>query len=164
LDKGEHEFFVTGRIRGRFAHGVKLGASELRTNSNARLALGTPVEAARCCKTRPPASKLRATVAVGSRLYFNRVMSRRGEKFQTLGAFAVMQSPQGSADSALRYTLRAVRRLCADGGAEGVGYRLAEALHVGLVLGFDHHPGEGFGAGIAEDDAAVVAEGGFGFG
>jgi len=41
---------------------------------------------------------------------------------------------------------------------------LAEALDVGVVLGFDHDAGEGLGAGIAEDDAATVAESGLGFG
>jgi hypothetical protein len=37
---------------------------------------------------------------------------------------------------------------CADGGAEGGGEGLAETLDVGIVLGFDHDAGEGFGAGI----------------
>jgi hypothetical protein len=41
---------------------------------------------------------------------------------------------------------------------------LAETLDVGVVLGFDHDAGEGLGAGIAEDDSAVVAESGLGFG
>jgi len=41
---------------------------------------------------------------------------------------------------------------------------LAEALDVGVVFGFDHDAGELFCAGIAEDDAAIFAEGGLGFG
>jgi hypothetical protein len=40
---------------------------------------------------------------------------------------------------------------------------LAEALDVGVVFGFDHDTGKLFGAGIAEDDAAVFAESGLGF-
>jgi hypothetical protein len=56
------------------------------------------------------------------------------------------------------------RRLSADGGAEGVGQGLAEALDVGVVFGFDHDAGELLRAGIAEDDAAVFAESGLGFG
>ena len=32
--------------------------------------------------------------------------------------------------------------LSADGGAEGVGERVAEALHVSFVFGFDHHARE----------------------
>src|SRR5947209_4211981 len=32
------------------------------------------------------------------------------------------------------------------------------------MLGFDHDAGQRFGAGIAEDDAAILAEGGLGFG
>jgi hypothetical protein len=41
---------------------------------------------------------------------------------------------------------------------------LAEALDVGVMFGFDHDAGELLGAGIAEDDAAIFAEGGLGFG
>lgn len=41
---------------------------------------------------------------------------------------------------------------------------MAEALDVGVVFGFDHYAGELLRAGIAEDDAAVFAEGGLGFG
>lgn len=41
---------------------------------------------------------------------------------------------------------------------------MAEALDVGVVFGFDHYAGELFRAGIAEDDAAVFAESGLGFG
>jgi len=52
----------------------------------------------------------------------------------------------------------------ADGGAEGVGEGLGEALDVGVVFGFDHDASEGFGAGVAEDDAAVFAEGRLSFG
>jgi len=56
------------------------------------------------------------------------------------------------------------KRLSADGGAKGVGEGLAEALDVGFVFGFDHDAGELLGAGVTEDDAAIVAEGGLGFG
>src|SRR5258708_21765830 len=52
----------------------------------------------------------------------------------------------------------------ADGGAEGGGDGVGEALDVGIVFGFDHDAGELLGAGIAEDNAAVFAEGGIGFG
>src|SRR6266481_7775845 len=55
-------------------------------------------------------------------------------------------------------------KLSADGGAEGVGKGLAEALDVGVVFGFDHDACELLGAGIAEDDAAVFAECGLSFG
>jgi hypothetical protein len=41
---------------------------------------------------------------------------------------------------------------------------LAEALDVGIVFGLDHDAGERLRAGVAEDDAAVVAQGGLGFG
>ena len=58
----------------------------------------------------------------------------------------------------------APKALRADGGAEGVGEGLAEALDVGFVFGFDHDAGELLGAGVTEDDAAIVAEGGLGFG
>lgn len=54
--------------------------------------------------------------------------------------------------------------LDADRRSQRVGYGLAETLNVGLLFGFDHYPGQRFGAGIAEDDAAIVAERGFGFG
>jgi len=52
----------------------------------------------------------------------------------------------------------------ADGGAKGVRQGLAEALDVGVVFGFDHDAGELLRAGVAEDDAAIFAEGGLGFG
>jgi len=52
----------------------------------------------------------------------------------------------------------------ADGGAEGVGQGLGETLDVGVVFGFDHDAGELLGAGIAEDDSAIFAESGLGFG
>lgn len=54
--------------------------------------------------------------------------------------------------------------LGADGGAESVGERLAKALDVGVVFGFDHDARELFGAGIAEDDAPIFAKSGLGFG
>src|SRR5712691_5224325 len=54
--------------------------------------------------------------------------------------------------------------LCPDGGAEGVGERLAEAVDIVLVFGFDHDAGKLLGAGVAQDDAAIVAERGFSFG
>jgi hypothetical protein len=41
---------------------------------------------------------------------------------------------------------------------------LAETLDVGIVSSFDHDAGELLGAGITEDDAAIFAEGGLGFG
>ena len=41
---------------------------------------------------------------------------------------------------------------------------MAETLDVGVVFGFHHDAGEGFGAGITEDDAAIFAQGGLGFG
>lgn len=52
----------------------------------------------------------------------------------------------------------------ADGGAEGVGQGLAEALDVGVVFGFDHDTGQLLCAGIAENNAAIFAEGGLSFG
>src|SRR6266480_3222247 len=55
-------------------------------------------------------------------------------------------------------------RLRADGRAEGVGQGLAEALDVGIVFGFDHDAGELLGAGVAKDDAAILAESELGFG
>jgi len=58
----------------------------------------------------------------------------------------------------------AEKTLRADGGAHGVGQGLAEVLDVGVVFGFDHDAGELFRAGVAEDDAAVLAESGLGFG
>jgi hypothetical protein len=54
--------------------------------------------------------------------------------------------------------------LGADGGAQGVGQGLREALDVSIVFGFDHDAGELFGAGIAEDHAAIFAEDGLRFG
>jgi hypothetical protein len=51
-----------------------------------------------------------------------------------------------------------------DGGAEGVGEGLAEALDVGFVFGFDHDAGELLGAGVAKDDPAIIAKCGLGFG
>jgi hypothetical protein len=41
---------------------------------------------------------------------------------------------------------------------------LGEALNVGVVFSFDHDASELFRAGIAEDDAAIFAESGLGFG
>jgi hypothetical protein len=52
----------------------------------------------------------------------------------------------------------------ADRGAECVGQGLAEALDVGVVFGFDHYAGKLLRAGIAENDAAIFAESGLGFG
>jgi hypothetical protein len=46
----------------------------------------------------------------------------------------------------------------ADGGAEGVGEGLAEAVDVGFVFSFDHDAGELLGAGIAKDDASIIAK------
>ena len=112
LDEGEHEFFVTGGIRGRFAHGVKLRASELRTNSSARLAWGTPVGAARCYKTRPPPFKTQgkrsaaATVAVGSCLYFNRGNVATGRKVPDLRC--IRSDAKATGLRRLRATLHAV--------------------------------------------------------
>ncbi len=54
--------------------------------------------------------------------------------------------------------------LRADRGAEGAGEGLAEALDVGVVFGFDHDAGKLFRAGVAENDAAIFAESGLGFG
>src|SRR5882762_503516 len=54
--------------------------------------------------------------------------------------------------------------LRADGGALGVGEGLGEALDVGFVFGFDHDAGALLGAGVAKDDAAIVAKCGLGFG
>jgi hypothetical protein len=54
-------------------------------------------------------------------------------------------------------------KLSADGGADGAGDRLGEAFYVGMMFGFDHDAGELFCAGIAKDDATVLAEGGIGF-
>ena len=56
------------------------------------------------------------------------------------------------------------RFLSADGGAKGVGEGLGEALDVGVVFGFDHDAGELLRAGVAQDDAAIFAESGLGFG
>ena len=41
---------------------------------------------------------------------------------------------------------------------------MAEALDVGVMLGFDHNAGEGLGAGVTQDDASVLAKGGFSLG
>ena len=54
--------------------------------------------------------------------------------------------------------------LDADGGANGVGEGLAEAMDVGVVLGFDHDAGELLGTGVAKHHAAAFAERGLGFG
>ena len=54
--------------------------------------------------------------------------------------------------------------LSADGGAEGAGEGLAEALHVGVMLGFDHDASEWFGAGVSKNYAAIVTEGGLSLG
>src|SRR5271165_217322 len=49
--------------------------------------------------------------------------------------------------------------LVADAGGDAVG----EALDALGVRAFHHHAGQGFGAGEADQDAAGIAEGGFGF-
>ncbi len=41
---------------------------------------------------------------------------------------------------------------------------MGKTLDVGIVFGFDHDAGELFGAGIAENDAAIFAQGGVGVG
>src|SRR5260370_16957309 len=56
------------------------------------------------------------------------------------------------------------KRLSGDGGAEGVGERLAEALDIGFVFGLDHDARELLGTGVAQHDATVVAKRGLGFG
>jgi len=56
------------------------------------------------------------------------------------------------------------RSSSADGGAEGVGQGLREALDVGVVFSFNHDAGKLLSAGIAEDDATTFAECGLGFG
>src|ERR1700730_5995529 len=61
------------------------------------------------------------------------------------------------------YPMAGPAPLRADRGAQGVGQGLAETQDVGVVLGFDHDAGERLGAGIAEDHAPIVAEGGLGF-
>ncbi len=55
-------------------------------------------------------------------------------------------------------------RLGADGGAHGGGQRLRPALHVFGLLGFDHDARQRFGAGIAQHDAARIAQRVVGFG
>ena len=55
-------------------------------------------------------------------------------------------------------------RLGADGRADGGSDRLGEALDVRVMFGFHHDAGELFCAGIAENNAAVFAEGSVGFG
>jgi len=49
-------------------------------------------------------------------------------------------------------------KLGTDGRAEGSGEGLAEALHIGVGFRFDHDAGKRFGAGIAQNDAAIFAE------
>jgi len=53
--------------------------------------------------------------------------------------------------------------LGANGGMQGVGERLAEALDVGFVFGFDHDAGQLLGAGVTQHHAAFVAERGLSF-
>src|ERR1035437_6660253 len=60
-----------------------------------------------------------------------------------------------SRDSALS------RSLCAEFGADGVGYGGGVVVHEGFGFGFDHDAGEGFGTGVADDYAAGVGEGEF---
>ena len=90
---------------------------------------------------------------------------RHSSAAPSLGALAILRlattrflAALGVADELLR------GRSGADGGAQGVGEGLAEALNVGVLLGFDHDAGELLGAGVAEHDAAVFAERGSGFG
>ena len=45
-------------------------------------------------------------------------------------------------------------RLGAELGADGISDGVGVVLHDDLALGLDHDPGEGFGAGVADDDAA----------
>src|SRR5215472_12169979 len=54
--------------------------------------------------------------------------------------------------------------LSADGRAQGGGQRVAEALHVSFVFGFDHDARELLGAGIPQNDAAILAKRRIGFG
>ena len=42
----------------------------------------------------------------------------------------------------------------AEFGADGVGDGVGVVAHEGLGFGFDHDAGEGFGAAVADDDAA----------
>src|SRR6266403_1151806 len=80
------------------------------------------------------------------------VMSREREKFPQGKNKKATKRRRGHKDFA------ETRKLGADGRTEGVGEGLAEALDVGVMLGFDHDASELFGAGIAEHDAAVFAE------
>src|SRR5260370_7797597 len=50
-----------------------------------------------------------------------------------------------------------------DGGAEGVGERLAEALDIGFVFGLHHDARELLGTGVPQHDPTVLAKRGFGF-
>src|ERR1700694_4922603 len=52
----------------------------------------------------------------------------------------------------------------AGGGAESVGQGLGEALDVGVVFSLNHDACEVLGAGVTENDAAIVAKGRLGFG
>ncbi len=51
-----------------------------------------------------------------------------------------------------------------DGGAQGAGEGLAEALDIGFLFGLDHDAGELLGAGVAQDHAPFVAKRGLRFG
>src|SRR6266851_10263447 len=84
-------------------------------------------------------------------------MSREGKKFP---------ENRRNDNAETRTTLRSAEkdRSGADGGAQGVGERLAEAVDVGFVFSFDHDAGELFGAGVAKDHTAIVSERGLGFG
>jgi len=78
----------------------------------------------------------------------------------------------GSADNVRMVTSRCLRMfisfaascLGADRRMEGVGKRLAEALDVGFVFGFDHDAGKLLGPGVTQHHAASVAECGLRFG
>src|ERR1035438_8689982 len=162
MGERQHEPFVAGGMGGRFAHSGDWRASKIRTNLPTCLAFA--VEVSRCCK---------APATVGGR-YRARRLSRaplirqcrlRGKSSKPYLLY-IRYSQRKPPGSALRNRSCTVTlgELNADGGSQRVGYGLAEALYVGLMFGFDHYPGQGFGAGIAQDDAAIVAERGLGFG
>ena len=77
-----------------------------------------------------------------TRSHLNKVMAREGEKFPV-----ARNSNEGNR-----------RRLGADRGPQGVGDRLRESLHVGLVFGLDHDAGQRLRARVAQHDATVVAQ------
>ena len=56
------------------------------------------------------------------------------------------------------------RLLNAEFGADGVGDGVGVVGHGGVVFGFDHDAGEGFGAAVTDDDATGSGEGLFGGG